>query len=58
MSTKQTWRNLEDDDRKKLASTLFTRVWQAVGRGIRGNVPVIVVFVDFEVGTRAREGQI
>ena len=46
MSTKQTWRNMEDDDRKKLASTLFTRVWQAVGRGIRGNVPVIVVFVD------------
>ena len=48
MSTKQTWRNLEDDDRKKLASTLFTRVWQAVGRGIRGNVPVIVVFVDLK----------
>ena len=46
MSTKQTWRNMEDDDRNKLASTLFTRVWQAVGRGIRGNVPVIVVFVD------------
>jgi hypothetical protein len=46
MSTKQTWRNMEDDDRKKLASTLFTRVWQAVGRGIRGNVPVVVVFVD------------
>jgi len=37
---------MEDDDRKKLASTLFTRVWQAIGRGIRGNVPVIVVFID------------
>lgn len=46
MATKQTWRNMEDSDRKKLASTLFTRVWQAVGRGIRGNVPVVVVFVD------------
>lgn len=46
MSTKQTWRNMEDGDRKKLASTLFTRVWQAIGRGIRGNVPVIVVFID------------
>ena len=46
MSTKQTWKNMEDDDRRKLASTLFTRIWQAVGRGIRGNVPVIVVFVD------------
>jgi hypothetical protein len=37
---------MEDDDRRKLASTLFTRIWQAVGRGIRGNVPVIIVFVD------------
>jgi hypothetical protein len=46
MSTKQTWKNMEDDDRQKLASTLFTRIWQAVGRGIRGNVPVIIVFVD------------
>ncbi len=46
MSTKQTWKNMEDDDRHKLASTLFTRIWQAVGRGIRGNVPVIIVFVD------------
>jgi hypothetical protein len=43
---KQTWVDMGSDDREMLASTLFTRMWQAVGRGIRGNVPVIVMFVD------------
>lgn len=43
---KQTWVEMGADDRVMLASTLFTRMWQAVGRGIRGNVPVVVLFVD------------
>lgn len=43
---RQTWTEMSPDDREMLASTLFTRMWQAVGRGIRGNVPVMVLFVD------------
>ena len=43
---KQTWVEMASADREMLASTLFTRMWQAIGRGIRGNVPVVVLFVD------------
>jgi hypothetical protein len=44
------WRRLPMDDRDELAATVFTQTWQAAGRGIRGDVPVIVHFVDEAYG--------
>jgi hypothetical protein len=41
-----TWTDMTDESRIALSATVFTQIWQAVGRGIRGGVPVIVAFID------------
>ncbi len=55
---KQTWVEMGHDEREMLASTLFTRMWQAVGRGIRGNVPVVVLFVDSKWAPESTYGRV
>ncbi len=40
------WKDMDTETRRALAATMFTQVWQAIGRGIRGGVPVMVFFID------------
>lgn len=57
LTNRQTWADMSKDDREALASTLFTRMWQAVGRGIRGGVPVVVLFVDAKWAPESAKGK-
>jgi hypothetical protein len=57
LTNRQTWVDMGDEDRDALSSTLFTRMWQAVGRGIRGGVPVIVLFVDAKWAPESAHGK-
>ena len=57
LTNRQTWVDMVEEDRDALSSTLFTRMWQAVGRGIRGGVPVIVTFVDAKWAPKSAHGK-
>ena len=57
LTNRQTWVDMGEVDRDALSSTLFTRMWQAVGRGIRGGVPVVVLFVDAKWAPESANGK-
>lgn len=53
LTSDKPWRTMPQADRDELAAMVFTQTWQAAGRGIRGEVPVIVNFVDEAYGLKA-----
>ncbi|HYF79904.1 MAG TPA: hypothetical protein VD973_22565 [Symbiobacteriaceae bacterium] len=44
---------LDDEARRDLAMTMIVRMWQVIGRGIRGNVPVKIDFLDAQFAPEA-----